>query len=121
MTLIANENPAGIDTRITLRSAASRLEMSPLGLTKAAGADKQPHPERRPLVCEHRRYCQNSRSSCGSGIKASHNQSAIRPAPMFELMFNTRNKKSPALVLGTVAGQRMNSNGGFSLPDSDLQ
>ncbi len=34
MTTIANQNPGGTDTRITLRSAASRLEMSPLGLQK---------------------------------------------------------------------------------------
>lgn len=34
MTAIANQNPATTDTRITLRSAASRLEMSPLGLQK---------------------------------------------------------------------------------------
>jgi hypothetical protein len=34
MTAIANQNSAGTDARLSLRSAASRLEMSPLGLQK---------------------------------------------------------------------------------------
>lgn len=34
MTAIANQDPGVTDARVTLRSAASRLEMSPLGLQK---------------------------------------------------------------------------------------
>lgn len=34
MTTIANQNPVGADARVPLRSAASSLEMSPLGLQK---------------------------------------------------------------------------------------
>jgi hypothetical protein len=34
MTMIANQKLAGADTRVSLRTATSRLEMSPLGLQK---------------------------------------------------------------------------------------
>ena len=34
MITIANQNPVGSDARMPLRAAASRLEMSPLGLQK---------------------------------------------------------------------------------------